>query len=203
MTRPGRLLALLAGAVLMAGCTSTPESPIVGEAKVSVDSPDLRQAKKQAGVEDCPAVTAGAVDGGLPDVTLPCLGGGRDVDMAGLRGPMMINFWAATCGPCREEMPALEDFHQRYGDQVPIIGVDYLDVLPVMAMELVRKTGVTYPLVADPGGDLGADGTLRLMGLPHFVLIDADGKVVYETDGGFDSVDQLVQLVDEHLGVEL
>ena len=48
--------------------------------------------------------------GGLPDVELACLGGGRDVRLAGLRGqPMMINVWAQWCGPCRQEAPFLAE----------------------------------------------------------------------------------------------
>ena len=77
------------------------------------------------------------VDGGLPDLTLPCLGGGPDVDLSSLRGPMVINLWQAFCEPCREEMPALEAFHQQYADQVAVVGIDFNDVNPAGALALL------------------------------------------------------------------
>ena len=71
--------------------------------------------KKAAGIADCPRSDSdvAAVPSGLPDVVLPCLGGGREVRLAGLRGkPMMINVWAQWCGPCREEAPYLAEVRQ-------------------------------------------------------------------------------------------
>jgi thiol-disulfide isomerase/thioredoxin len=136
-------------------------------------------------------------------VTLACFGGGPDVDVSTLRGPLVVNFWQGACVPCRQEMPALEEFHQRYGDEVPVLGIDYLDAQPGYAMDLVESTGVTYPLLADPDPQLGVEGEVRVVGLPHFVLLDADGRIAYQAPGGIESVDELVDMVEEHLGVAL
>jgi thiol-disulfide isomerase/thioredoxin len=147
--------------------------------------------------------SAAPVDGGLPELTLPCLGGGSDVDLASLQGPVIVNLWASYCGPCRKEMPALQEFSEKYGDQVPVIGVDYQDPQPKAALELARKSGVTYPLIADPGGDLNANDPIPVIrGIPMFFFVDADGKVTF-LPGGIDSADELVELVDEHLGISL
>nr|WP_253945604.1 TlpA disulfide reductase family protein [Nocardioides sp. zg-DK7169] len=155
--------------------------------------------KADAGVEPCRPGTAD--DGALPAVSLPCLGGGERVDLSTLEGPLVINFWASNCGPCRKEMPALQEFHEAHGDRVPVIGVDFLDVMPEAAMELVERTGVTYPLLADPGGELqGTD--LRPLALPTFAFLAEDGEVTM-VGGGIDSADDLVAMVDEHLGVDL
>jgi hypothetical protein len=77
---PARVAVLLMGAVLaLAGCS--PDSvPSPGPARIDVDTPQLRELKQEAGVERCVPGTADPVAGGLPDVTLPCLGGGREVD---------------------------------------------------------------------------------------------------------------------------
>ncbi|WP_166135673.1 TlpA family protein disulfide reductase [Nocardioides ochotonae] len=194
--------ALLATAAL-AGCapgTSTTSGPArPSESNVDVDTPELRRMKAAAGVEECRPGTA--TDGALPAVSLPCLGGGERVDLSTLEGPLVINFWASNCGPCRKEMPALQEFHETYGDRVPVLGIDFLDVMPEAAMELVERSGVTYPLIADPGGELqGTD--VRPLALPTFVFLSEDGEVTMK-GGGIHSADEMVELVSEHLGVDL
>jgi thiol-disulfide isomerase/thioredoxin len=146
----------------------------------------------------------GAGRGGLPQVTLPCLGGGRDVDLSSLRGPMVVNLWASWCGPCRKEMPILQDFHERYDDRVQVIGIDYQDVQTQAALDLVKETGVTYPLLADPQSALsGAAPFPVLRGLPFLALVDTDGRVVHREFTIIESRRQLAGLVDRHLGIRL
>jgi thiol-disulfide isomerase/thioredoxin len=172
---------------------------------VEVDTPALRETKARIGMEDCAPGTAEAVEGGLPDVTLPCLGGGPDVDLSSLRGPLVINVWQAFCEPCKKEMPVLEEFHQQYADDVAIVGVDFNDVHPEGALALAERTGATYPSVADPGGELMAEETFAIArrGLPAFVFVDADGQVVAQSSGGVESMAELKQLVSDNLGISL
>lgn len=199
------LPAALAAALLVLGaCDSTvlPKPP--GQAKVDVDTPALRAIRADAGIEPCRPGPGATVDGGLPDVTLPCLGGGPDVDVASLRGPAVVNLWAAWCNPCRKELPIYQQFYERYGDRVDVVGIDYNDVQPKAALELARDTGVTYPLLADPGSSLeGTDAFPTIPGLPWLVLVDADGEVVHKQAIEITSVEQLVDLVNEHLGTDL
>jgi thiol-disulfide isomerase/thioredoxin len=201
--RAGLVVGTLLATAALAGCAPG-ASPTVGparpsESNVEVDTPQLRRMKAAAGVEECRPGTA--TDGALPAVSLPCLGGGEGVDLSTLEGPLVINFWASNCGPCRKEMPALQEFHETYGDQVPVLGIDFLDVMPEAAMELVERTGVTYPLLADPGGELqGSD--LNVLALPTFAFLAEDGELTM-VGGGIDSADELVAMVSEHLGVDL
>ena len=203
MTRRVRAVATPAVALLVAlavaGCDAADRIAPPPPSNVEVDTPQLRQVKAEAGIEPC--VPGSATDGGLPDVTLACLGGGESVDLATLQGPLVLNFWQAGCEPCRAEMPALQQFHERYGDQVPIIGVDSNDVFPGAALELARDTGVTYPLLADPGGELQGT-TLRVPGLPTFFFLSADGELT-SASGGLDSVNEVVAMVESHLGITL
>ena len=201
-----RLVIVLCAAVLvLSGCAGATDRGLQpGRAQVDVDTPQLRQVKKSAGVEDCAPGAGEAVEGGLPDVTLACLGGGPDVALGSLRGPMVVSLWASWCTPCRREMPHLQAFHEHYGDQVPVLGVDYQDVRPDAAMALVRHTGATYPLLADPQSDLdGASPFPALRGLPFLALVDADGRVVHQEFTIITSEQELVDLVREHLGVTL
>jgi len=198
------VLGLLVAAVLSA-CSADGGPVDVRPPDVEVDTPALREAKARIGMETCEPGTGDPVEGGLPELTLPCLGGGPDVDLSTLRGPVVINVWQANCGPCREEMPALEAFHQQYGDRVPVLGVDFNDVHPAAALTLAEETGATYPSVADPGGELMTEDTFAVArrGLPAFVFVDEHGVVVGQDSGGVDSVDDVRELVAEHLGIDL
>ncbi|MGH3335229.1 MAG: TlpA family protein disulfide reductase [Nocardioides sp.] len=199
-----RAVVALAAALLLTGCGGGGDVALPGPAKIDVDTAQLRQMKADAGVEDCAPARGEHVDGGLPPVTLPCFGGGPDVDLGALRGPMVVNLWASTCGPCRREMPILQDFHEEYGDRVQVIGIDYQDVQTEAAMDLVRQTGATYPLLADPQSDLsGAAPFPVLRGLPFLALVDAEGRVAHQEFTIIDSRQQLVGLVNRHLGTGL
>ena len=197
------LLALLLAASLGA-CTSD-GGVDVRPPDVKVDTPALREVKARIGMEGCIPGDGAPVADGLPDLTLPCLGGGEDVDLSSLRGPLVINLWQAFCEPCRKEMPALEAFHQQYGDRVAVLGVDFNDVNPAGALQLAEDTKVTYPSIADPGGELMAEDTFAVArrGLPAFVFVDETGAVVGQSSGGVDSVDEIQDLVAQHLGITL
>jgi len=205
--------ALVAGTLalfLLAGCDDAGQTdpdedfmpgPGPGPSKVKVDTPELVALKDEVGMEDC---RPGPGGGALPSVTVPCLGGGTAVDLSSLKGPMALSFWASWCTECKQEMPVLQDFHEQYGDQVPLLGVDFTDPFPGSALELARETGATYPSVADPGGDLQeTDEFAKVLGLPYLALIDGDGEIAYAKFGVVESVDELTELVDEHLGVAL
>lgn len=196
--------ALLLAAALTA-CSSDGGRIDVRPPDVDVDTPALREVKARIGMETCEPGAGEPVEGGLPELTLPCLGGGPDVELSSLRGPMVINLWQANCAPCREEMPALEEFHQRHGDRVAMVGVDFNDVHPDSALALAEETGATYPSVADPGGELMTEDAFAIArrGLPAFVFVDEDGLVVGQDSGGVDSVDEVRELVSTHLGIEL
>ena len=168
---------------------------------VEVDTPDLRALKAEAGVEDC---VPGPGGGALPAVEVACLGGGPSVDLSSLRGPMVVNIWQSACTLCEHEMPILQAFHEQYGDQVPVLGIDSTDVYPGTALEQLRDRGVTYPQLADPGGDLqDTDEFARVRGYPYLALVDTNGEIAYEKFGAVDSADELESLVEEHLGVSL
>ena len=198
-------VALLAATLLLGGCGAAEEpfDDYPDTSGVEVDTAHLRELKAEAGVEPCEPGEGEPVDGGPPELVLPCLGGGKDVDLASLRGPLVINLWASWCGSCRTEMPVLQEFHEKYADRVPLIGIDWQDVQVEAALDLVATTGVTYPLLADPDGEWGIIDGMPVRGLPGIVLIDEDGTIAYRNLEVIESTDELVGLVEDHLGVTL
>ncbi|AFH62035.1 redoxin domain-containing protein [Paenibacillus caseinilyticus] len=62
--------------------------------------------------------------------------------------PVVVNFWGTFCEPCRNEMPALERQHAKWGDKVAILGLN-LDEPKVAVENYVKETGVTFPILFD------------------------------------------------------
>lgn len=204
----GRRWVVGVGLVLaLAGCTETPsvvrsDAP-VGPMAVPADqtaapNPDLGAAKKTAGIADCPTTTAPAATGGLPDARLECLGGGREVRLADLRGPMLVNVWASWCGACREEAPFLAEA-ARPGSAVSVIGVDHADPAPEAAVAFAGSAGWTYPQLYD--ADLVFRKQLQVMALPVTFFVRADGTVAGRHAGPFTSAAQLADTSRQYLGV--
>ncbi|MFB6286935.1 MAG: TlpA family protein disulfide reductase [Candidatus Bipolaricaulia bacterium] len=109
-----------------------------------------------------------------PDFTLSTLEG-KSVSLSDFEGkPVLLNFWATWCPPCRSEMPDLQDFYETYGDQVTLLGVNWAEK-PDEVRTFLNRYGITYPNVLDRQGR--AFVRYRLTGLPTTLFIDATGLV--------------------------
>jgi thiol-disulfide isomerase/thioredoxin len=121
------------------------------------------------------------------------------VALSSLRGrPVLVNFFASTCTPCIEEMPDLEAVYQELGDQVSFLGLALQD-RPEDALELIQRTGVTYPTAQDKDGSV-----ISALGgavLPTTVVLDADLQIVALHSGKLDA-DGLRQLIADGLGIQ-
>lgn len=191
--------ALAACLVLLSACDGGGAEPS-NESNVAVDTPELRAQKAEAGIEDC---VPGTGQGELPALTLACLGGGPDVDLSRLQGPMLINLWYSACGPCRKEMPILQEFHEKYADQVAMVGLD-IETYPSYAIGFADEIGATYPQLADPGGTILDQGEVRLaQAFPQTIYLAADGTVAAVVPKEIKSLDELEGLVEQHLGITL
>ena len=103
------------------------------------------------------------------------------VSLSQFRGrPVVLNFWASWCVPCRREMPAFEAAHRRLGSRVVFLGVNHQDALRA-ALKFLTETGVTYPSGYDPDG--GVARKYGLFGLPTTIFVSPDGKVVARRTG--------------------
>jgi peroxiredoxin len=109
------------------------------------------------------------------DFTLPARDGGT-VSLSDLRGQVvMINFWATWCGPCRQEMPLLQ---QLYGKYEPLgftlLGVN-VEPDSAPAQDWLKKVSVTFPILFDRDNKVSAQFGVEAM--PSTVLIDREGNV--------------------------
>ncbi|MFT4215563.1 MAG: TlpA disulfide reductase family protein [Micropruina sp.] len=199
MRRLGVLVAIVG--LLLGGCTAAPaESPTPSFAPVEPAA--VVAARKQAGIADCPksSATVPARADGLPDLVLECLGGDSTVRLAGLRGkPMVINLWAQWCPPCREESPYLRQYQKAAKGKVLLLGLNYNDPRPELAVEFASLVGWTFPQLADSDTRLAT--AMTVPGLPTTLFVDADGKLVHTVPGKLQSYDELVQLTRDKLGV--
>jgi cytochrome c biogenesis protein CcmG, thiol:disulfide interchange protein DsbE len=205
----GWLAAIAVLVVVLTGCSGSPvlnrPSPPVESATEAVPSPstaELAAMKKAAGIADCPRSDPdiAALPSGLPDVELPCLGGGREVRLAGLRGkPMMINVWAQWCEPCRAEAPYLAEVATGNKSELMIVGIDHADPRPDLAIEFAQLSTWTYPQLADP--DVVLRTELQIVGPPQTFFIRTDGTIAYRHAGPFSSADEIRDFAQKYLGV--
>lgn len=133
----------------------------------------------------------------LPDAALTSLETGEAARWDADGRPLVINFWASWCTPCRAEMPAFEQVHQQLGDRVAIVGVtdetDHGD-----AAGAAERAGVSYPLLVDVEQTLLID--LAISGLPGTVFVDADGTVLGRHLGAL-TEDQLIDEIEDRYGI--
>lgn len=122
--------------------------------------------------------------GPAPAVRLPNLRtGATDFDLAAYRGrPVVLNFFASWCVPCREELPALQAVSREVGPTVAFLGIDHEDARSD-ALATARAAGVAYPLGFDPDGRVA--GAFGLFGMPTTVFISPAGTIVERHTGAF------------------
>ncbi len=110
-----------------------------------------------------------------PDFALEELATGQIRRLSDLRGtPVILNFWATWCGPCRAEMPLLQDTYRAYGGTIALIGVDQGEP-PQVIQEFLDTYGIDFPIWLDR--DMAVGNTYRVMGIPTTYFIDAQGII--------------------------
>jgi thiol-disulfide isomerase/thioredoxin len=118
-----------------------------------------------------------------PAFTLTTLDG-KKVSLSDYKGrPVLVNFWATWCGPCKVEMPWFESFRKQYAAQgFEVLGLaDDVDAGKDAISKVAQKTGVTYPILLTDGKVQTAYGGLDY--LPMSFYVDRNGVIVEETAG--------------------
>jgi thiol-disulfide isomerase/thioredoxin len=123
---------------------------------------------------------------------------GATASLATLRGkPVVVNFFASWCTPCRLEMPDFERVHAALGDRVHFVGLN-LQEGASSARDVVADTMVTYTIGLDRDGSVyrGYNGFT----MPTTVFLDANGAVIKVHAGSLDAAG-LTNLIGDELGV--
>jgi thiol-disulfide isomerase/thioredoxin len=118
-----------------------------------------------------------AATGAAPDFHL-LAAGGSDQSLAQYRGQVvMINFWATWCGPCRQEMPVLEQLHRKYkGLGFTLLGVN-VEPDSAGAVDWLKATPVTFPILFDT--DSKVSKLYAVSGMPSTVIVERKGNLRY------------------------
>lgn len=134
-----------------------------------------------------------------PDFTLT-LSDGRVVRLSDFRGqPVVINFWASWCAPCRAEAPTLEEAQVRYADRgVVILGINLWDSKEAAA-EFRKVYGQTYASGPDPNGKIAIE--YGVSGIPETFFITPEGMVAAKFVGPL-ALDTMESLLKEMLDDE-
>ena len=118
---------------------------------------------------------AASVKGQAPNFTLKSLGG-KNLKLSEMTGNVvLINFWASWCGPCREEMPLLNDLHKKYEPLgFTVLGVN-VEEDARNARGFLKNFPVDFPVVLDNKNTVSKK--YNVIAMPTTVVVDRDGKM--------------------------
>lgn len=133
----------------------------------------------------------------VPDFTLQTLDG-ETVSLSDYRGqPIVLNFWATWCAPCREEMPLLQETYEAHkAEGLVILGVNVREENREAIKRFLDQVGVDFPVVLDP--DVEAVNRYLVTSLPMTFFIDRDGQLRTLVVGGMSK-----DVLDERLATIL
>ncbi|HVL38665.1 MAG TPA: TlpA disulfide reductase family protein [Fimbriimonadaceae bacterium] len=102
---------------------------------------------------------------------------GKVIELESLRGkPVLIDFWATWCGPCRDTMPIIQQMHEKYASRgLQVVAISDEDRETVRAFK--KGKPYTYPVFIDFGGTMNQ--AFKVSGIPYAVVINSSGQVIY------------------------
>ena len=127
--------------------------------------------------------------------------GAETVNFSDLRGkPVVLNFWAGLCPPCRAEMPDLQEFYMEFKDRATLIGLDVGQFTGLgtqdAARSLLSELSITYP------AGFTTDATVmrgyKVLSMPTTVFVDSSGAI-FRTWGGVLNREKLTEITNEML----
>jgi thiol-disulfide isomerase/thioredoxin len=184
------LCVVVAAAVIVyVGVIGTPDIPVQDPEMMPPTSTPSRTGDLSTGAR---------VGAFAPDFTLVDAVTGESVSLASLKGkPVWINFWATWCPPCREEMPEMQQFYEKYkGQDLAIVGVNVQES-DSQVQQYVKEGAFTWTFVLDAEGAI----TDRYLvgGLPSHFFVDAEGVVQAVHMGGLENMAGRKAPVEDYL----
>lgn len=105
---------------------------------------------------------------------------GEEVKLSSFEGkPVLLNFWASWCGPCKSEMPDFQETYEEYGDDINYVILNLTDgtrETMESALEFINEEGYTFPVYFDT--QLEAANTYGIMYIPTSYFIDSEGYII-------------------------
>ncbi len=156
---------------------------------------DLGAAQETSGLSTAADVPVGlSVGQRAPDFTVELLDG-RTVALSDFRGrPVLLNFWATWCGPCREELPDFQAVFDLQGgaERFVVLAVNNMESRETVA-SYVEEVGLSFPVALDPEGRINFD-LYRIQGYPTSFLLDANGVIAARFQGSLSGSQLLTAL---------
>ena len=156
-------------------------------------TPPFATLQSRSGVSSAPVPAVGV---SAPDFTLKTLDGSQ-VSLSQFRGqPVLINFWASWCPPCRQEMPELVRAYEYHkADGFVILGIDltFLDSISDVQV-FVKEFKMTFPVLLDEAGEV-TNNLYNPLGLPTSIFVDRKGTITRIQIGAMTG-----QQIDEFVG---
>lgn len=119
--------------------------------------------------------------------------GGTEVfneQIAKLKGfPVVVNVWASWCGPCRAELPHIQEAAAKMGNEIAFLGVNPKDK-PEFSEKFLEEFPVPYPNFIDPDSEINDELDVNF-GLPATAFFDKNGELVYTKSGSYSNVEDL------------
>ena len=210
--RTGMFAALVAAGILVlaacggggVGSAGSPSSPTATSTPTEV--PSGVDTPATSGDVDAPPAGGFVIDLEIPDLRISTyqgedILGGTDLllsDVVGLGKPVVLNFWAALCPPCRAEMPDIQRIHESRGHEVTVLGID---IGPQQflgsrdeGVELLADLDVHYP--AGTTFDDRVVRNFRIVGMPTTFFIFPDGSLLRAWSGLLNE-EKINEFIDE------
>ena len=145
-------------------------------AQETSETAEMAQERTQESLELAPDFTVTDKDGNL-------------VNLSDFRGkPVVVNFWASWCSPCKSEMPEFQELYEEYGDEIHFLMVNLTDgsrETVETASDFITSAGYTFPVYFDTENSNAAT-TYGTYSIPVTYCFDAEGHAIAQGTGAVD-----------------
>jgi peroxiredoxin len=134
-----------------------------------------------------------------PDFSLPALRREQPWQLSDLKGRVaVISFWASWCGPCRMELPGLQEMHEDYKDRGATVLAINRGEERTTVKGFIDAEGYTMPVALDEAGT--AARKYNVAGIPRLLIIAPDGTIVHDRTGYRRGQEEDIrEIIEDHL----